>query len=59
MSTQVATQSPGQLRDVRFLVAHVFDGAIVSRLRAGAKLAEHIVHGVDDRLWLIQLNRVT
>ena len=36
-----------------------FDGAIVSRLRTGAKLAEHLVHGVDDLLWLIQLNLVT
>jgi hypothetical protein len=32
---------------------------IVSRLRPGVKLAEHFVHGVDDRLRLIQLNRVT
>jgi len=32
---------------------------IVSRLRPGVKLAEHFVHGVDDRLGLIQLNLVT
>jgi hypothetical protein len=32
---------------------------IVSRLRAGVELAEHFVHGVDDRLRFIQLNLVT
>jgi hypothetical protein len=32
---------------------------IVSRLRPSMKLAEHFVHGVDDRLRLIQLNLVT
>lgn len=32
---------------------------IVSRLRPGVELAEHVVHGVDDRLGLIQLNLVT
>ncbi len=32
---------------------------IVSRLRAGVELAEHFVHGVDDRLRFFQLNRVT
>jgi hypothetical protein len=32
---------------------------IVSRLRPGLKLAEHLLHGVDDRLWLIQLNLVS
>jgi hypothetical protein len=32
---------------------------IVSRRRPGVELAEHFVHGVDDRLRLIQLNRVT
>jgi len=32
---------------------------IVSRLRRSVELAEHFVHGVDDRLRLIQLNLVT
>jgi hypothetical protein len=32
---------------------------IVSRLRPGVKLAENFVHGVDDRLRLVQLNMVT
>ena len=31
----------------------------VSRLWHSVKLAEHFVHGVDDRLWLLQLNLVT
>jgi hypothetical protein len=36
-----------------------FDGAVVSRLRSSVKLAQHFIHGVDDRLRLIQLNVVT
>ena len=32
---------------------------IVSRLRPDVELAEHFVHGVDDRLRLVQLNMVT
>jgi hypothetical protein len=32
---------------------------IVSMRRPGVELAKHFVHGVDDRLRLIQLNMVT
>ena len=36
-----------------------FDGGGVSRLRTRVKQTEHFVHGVDDRLRLVQLNVVT
>jgi len=39
------------------LVAHIFDGAIVSRLCTNAKLAEHIVDSVDNRLRLFLVLR--
>jgi hypothetical protein len=35
-----------------------FDGAVVSLLRSGVQLVQHFIHGVDDRLRLIQLNVV-
>ena len=51
-------QAREDVKNDRFLVAHAFVGAIVSRLCTSANLAEHIVHSVDDCLRLIQLNLV-
>jgi hypothetical protein len=45
------------LTNDRFLVAHILS-AIVSRLCTNAKLTEHIVDSVDNRLRLVQLNLV-
>jgi len=41
------------------LGATCFDAAVVSGRRSGVKLAQKLIHGVDDRLRLIQLNVVT
>jgi hypothetical protein len=46
-------------QEFRCIYRQVMAGQRPSRLRPSVKLAKHFVHGVDDRLRLVQLNLVT